>query len=201
MPISPFDCARSLSSLVAREERVRMLNRSHIAPLTEFVRQLREKHDPKLEFPDFDPLDGGIHADILFLFEKPGPGTSSSGKGSGFISRNNDDPTAEATFKFMNDARLPRERTVIWNMIPGWNGTRKITGPERQASLNTLNDLLCNFSKSVTVVLVGRQAQRARQFLEGRRYRVILSDHPSPIVRARYPDRWRAIPSIWATAQ
>jgi hypothetical protein len=37
----------------------------------------------------FDPLDGGSAAEILFLLEKPGPRTSSTGKriGSGFNSR------------------------------------------------------------------------------------------------------------------
>jgi hypothetical protein len=56
-----------------------------------------------VEVPEFDPLDGGVEAQVLFLFEKPGPMTAELGgskrSGSGFISRNNDDPTAEATFK------------------------------------------------------------------------------------------------------
>ncbi len=55
---------------------------------------LRERGE--LEVPDFDPMDAGVEARILFLFEKPGPMTSKhkTGKrvGSGFISRDNDDP-------------------------------------------------------------------------------------------------------------
>jgi hypothetical protein len=48
--------------------------------------------------PDFDPLDGGVNAQVLFLLEKPGPMAAEDGKraGSGFISRDNDDGTAEA---------------------------------------------------------------------------------------------------------
>jgi hypothetical protein len=47
----------------------------------------------------------------LFLFEKLGPMTAEAG-GSGFISRNNDDPTAEATFRFMEQAKIPRKLSI-----------------------------------------------------------------------------------------
>ena len=83
------------------------------------------------EVPYFDPLDGGIDARVLCLFEKPGPMTDSrprAGKriGSEFISRNNDDRSAEATFRFMVQAGIPRELTVTWNVVPSWNGTRRV---------------------------------------------------------------------------
>jgi hypothetical protein len=79
-----------------------MLHEPHIAPLTDFAARLRERGS--IEVPDFDPFDGGIHAQVLFLFEKPGPMTASN-NGSGFISRNNDDRSAEATFALCN--KLP----------------------------------------------------------------------------------------------
>jgi hypothetical protein len=135
------DCARSLHSPEAVALRKAMLRDPHLAPLTDFVAKLRRAH-PDREFPDFDPLDGGSNADILFLFEKPGRMTSAGGKGSGFISRNNNDPTAEATFGFMTEANLSRNRTVIWNVVPGWNGTRKITKTELSAGVDALRGLL-----------------------------------------------------------
>lgn len=63
-------------------------------PLAAFVDGLRQ--DGSVELPDFDSLDGGIHACILFLLEKPGPMTAKNGKrnGSGFISRDDNDATA-----------------------------------------------------------------------------------------------------------
>lgn len=115
---------RSMRLPEVREARRAMLDQPHIKPLTDFVRRLRETHDA--EFPDFDPADGGVNASIIFLLEKPGPMTSSARagrSGSGFISRDNDDPTAEATFNFMIQAGIPREKTVLWNLVPGWNGT------------------------------------------------------------------------------
>ena len=171
----------------------------HIAPLTDFVERLRTA-SPDCEFPDFDPLDGGVAADILFLFEKPGPMTSKGGKGSGFISRNNDDPTAEATFRFMKEAKLSRKRTVIWNVVPGWNGRRKITAPELLAGVNALKDLLPLLRNLRTIVLVGQKAQRAKPLVEPLGLRIVTSAHPSPLVRASYPVKWRAIPSCWAQA-
>lgn len=77
-------------------------------------------------------MDGGIAARVLFLFEKPGPMTALVGRreGSGFISRDNDDPTAEAIWQFMREAEIPREEAVLWNVIPWWNGTRAIKTEE-----------------------------------------------------------------------
>lgn len=194
------DCARSLRSPDAIELRRQMLHEPHIAPLTDFVQKLRRSH-PTWEFPYFDPLDGGCSADILFLFEKPGPMTSAGGKGSGFISRNNDDPTAEATFDFMNKAGLPRKRTVVWNIIPGWNGTRKITTRELRAGIDDLNGLLPLLPKLRAIVLVGQKAQRAMSFVNHRHLRILASAHPSRLVRASKPDAWHAIPTIWAQAR
>ncbi|SUA78185.1 hypothetical protein [Pandoraea pnomenusa] len=100
--MTPDDAPRTLRSPEAIAFRRAMLTEPHIAPLASYVAGLRQQH-PAWEFLDFDPLDGGTDADMLFLLEKPGPMTSPTGKkvGSGFISRNNDDPTAEAVFDFM----------------------------------------------------------------------------------------------------
>lgn len=136
-----FDFPRSLQDPAAIAARKGMLQDLHIAPLTEFVSKLRRAH-PEWEFPEFDPLDGGVTAEILFLYEKPGPMTSAGGKGSGFISRNNNDPTAEATFHFMQQAMLPRECTVTWNAVPGWNGTRNVKSAELRAGIDLLKELI-----------------------------------------------------------
>jgi hypothetical protein len=104
------DAPRSMRDAGVRERRKAMLNRRHVHPLTAYASKVRRDRAP-VEVPEFDPLDGGTDARVLFLFEKPGPMTAASGKrtGSGFISRNNDDATAEATFKFMQQAGIPRE--------------------------------------------------------------------------------------------
>ncbi len=192
---------RSMRTAEVREARRAMLDRPHIKPLTDYVRRLRETYDA--EFPEFDPADGGTDASMIFLFEKPGPMTSSAkgGRpGSGFISRDNDDPTAEATFNFMIEAGIPRAKTVLWNIIPGWNGTRKVTNNELVAGTREALNLIVRLPKAKAIVLVGKKAQRAEGLLRGRGLAIYHSPHPSRLVRASWPDRWRSIPACWAQA-
>lgn len=153
--------------------------------------------------PDFDPLDGGTGARVLFLLEKPGPMTSASGAagrriGSGFISRDNDDPTAEAIREFMRCAGLSRQETVIWNVVPWWNGTRAINRSELLQGTEQVIRLIELLPRLRAAVLVGKRAQRAKLHLVGRGVEILTSDHPSPLVKARWPDRWAAIASEWS---
>ncbi len=120
--------------------------------------------------------------------------------GSGFISRDNDNPTAEATFRFMQVAGIDRNITTVWNMVPWWNGTRAITADELRAGMSALDDLLGILTGVRVVVLVGRKAGRARSHLEAKGFPVLESAHPSPIVRASRPAAWQAIPGKWAEA-
>ena len=191
------DLPGSLRDPDVMERRKAMLTLPHVAPLTEFAKELRTRH-AGIFIPDFDPLDGGIDAAILFLFEKPGRKTDAANGGSGFISRNNDDPTAKATFRFMNDAKIPRRDTAIWNVIPWWDGRRQFTGDELTKASTELDQLLQLFRRLHTVMLVGLTSAIARPHLQN--LRVLNSPHPSPLVRARYPGRWNSIPACWAAA-
>lgn len=192
---------RTLRDPEARAARRAMLDLPHIAPLARFAADLRERHN--VEVPDFDPLDGGIHARMLFLKEKPGPMTSASRSGrvgSGFISRDNDDPTAEATFRFMEAAGIPREETLMWNVVPGWNGTRTITRQELLDGVSEVRNLMALLPRVEVVVLVGKKAARAEPLLEGTGVVIRHSPHNSPLVRASRPDEWAGIPQMWAEA-
>ncbi len=176
-----------------------MLSSPHVAPLAAYAARLRSQCG--IEVADFDPLDGGVEARVLFLLEKPGPMTSPSRprrEGSGFISRDNDGATAETMRRFMLEAGLPRHDTAIWNVVPWWNGTIAITAAERTAGLLELRNLLPLLPRLHTAVLVGRTAALARPALG--RLRVLESAHPSPQVRAGYRSRWDAIPEIWRGA-
>jgi len=193
--------ARSLRAPEAREARRMLLAEPHVRPLTAYVDQLRACSPD--EFPDFDPLDGGVEARMLFLLEKPGPMTSAlrTGRaGSGFISRDNDDPTAEAIFDFMRKAGIPRRETVLWNLIAGWNGTRKVTAREvREGALETLR-LVRLLPRLRAVVLVGKRAERAYPLLAAEAFSLFGSLHPSPIVRASRREEWEQIPEDWRAA-
>lgn len=145
------------------------------------------------DVPDFDPLNGGTEAEILFLFEKPGRLAARSG----FISRNNDDPTAEATFDFLQKARLKPSQFLIWNTVPWWN--------EIKAGLEWLEALLKLLSRVRVVTLVGKHAQQVASDSKGIKVltgkKVFESFHPSPLVRANHPDKWLSIPEVWKQAR
>ncbi len=169
-----------------------LLGAPHMASLASFAARLRR---PGLLVPDMDPLDGGTGARVLLLLEKPGPQAARTG----FVSRDNPSPTSAALRLFLEQAGLPRGDTLIWNAIPAWNGTIRLTGAERRDGLAHLPALLLQLPRLDTVILVGRQAARAEPLL--RHLRVLRSAHPSPQVRAAFPDRWAAIPETWAQAR
>lgn len=168
--------------------------------LEQFVEKIRTKY-PDAYVPGFDPNDGGIGARVLFLFEKPGPMTDARNGGSGMISRDNNDQTAQAISDFMNQSAIKRKDTILWNVIPLWNQVRLIRAEERQIGITLLEDLLENVLQNVKViVLVGRQAQRAINAINKSfpsRYTILTSAHPSPIVHAIFPERWNNIPNEW----
>ena len=198
------DQPRSMRDAGVRARRTAKLDDPHMIKLTSFAEKLRQRR-PGLEVSDFDPLDGGVEARALFLFEKPGPMAVKAGSGkrpgSGFISRDNDDPTAEAIFNFMRQAEIPRELTILWNVIPWWDGELDVEGTDLKdgtANVKELIELL--LPKLRAVMLVGQKAAEARSVIEtitSPKLRLFTSDHPSPRVRARWPERWRAIPSEW----
>ncbi|WP_210526244.1 uracil-DNA glycosylase family protein [Rubellimicrobium arenae] len=163
------------------------------APLAAHVRALRTRLEGLV--PDMDPLDGGTAARVLLLLEKPGPQAARTG----FVSRDNPSPTSAAIRAFLDQAGLARRDTLIWNSIPAWNGTIRVTGAELARGAAELPPLLSLLPRLDTVILVGRRAQRLEGLLPAP-LRVLASAHPSPQVRAAFPDRWRAIPDIWASA-
>ncbi len=203
MTTEPSDAPRTLRSPEEITRRRAMLVEPHIAPLTSYVESLR-RQEPETEFQYFDPLDGGVEADMLFLLEKPGPMTSPTGKkvGSGFISRNNDDPTAENVFHFMRSAGIERKRVVLWNVIPGWNSTIKYNAAEIRRGVQEVLHLLPLLSKLRTVVLVGGPARRAHPLLQTARPDLLIhtSAHPSARCFQFNPEQWREIPKLWEAA-
>ena len=97
----PCDLPSPLRDPALRLQRRALLALPHMAPLAAYVAGLRR---PGIEVPDFDPLDGGTEARVLFLLEKPGPQAAPSRtvrEDAGFISRDNGGGTAEALRRVM----------------------------------------------------------------------------------------------------
>ena len=87
------DAPKSLHDPQVKQARMDLVREPHVAELTGFVNDLREKTGLAGHIPYFDPLDGGIMAPCLFLFEAQGRKAVESG----FISRNNPDETAKTS--------------------------------------------------------------------------------------------------------
>lgn len=105
---------RNQSLLTSKRAR---LDDPHVGSLNAMVREINRHRADDHAAPWFDPADGGTDADVLLLLECPGP-RASAHKGSGFVSADNDDQTAENIVTLLHEAQLDRSRIVIWNVVP-----------------------------------------------------------------------------------
>ena len=131
-------------------------------PLMDLVRALRLRGH---NVPNFDPNDGGVNAQALFLFETPGP----RAVGSGFVSRDNPDPTARNFGKALDMAGFLRSEVVLWNVVPYCVSTvdqnKNVTRTQIRNAITDTQDFVNCLPKLAAVVFCGRSAQHARKFL------------------------------------
>jgi uracil-DNA glycosylase len=175
--------------------RLQQVREEHVAPLNAFVEALRSEMGADVQIPYFDPWDGGIEAEILFLLEAPG----AKAVRTGFVSRNNPDQTAKNFFQLNEEAGIPRKKTITWNAVPWYIGTgsriRAATRSDLEAGFKPLPRLLDLLPNLRTVVFVGRKAARSRSLIEQVQSGLNLFDcpHPSPLVVNRSPDNRKRI--------
>jgi uracil-DNA glycosylase len=108
--------------LAAKRARI---DEPHVARLNDLVRGWREPAnvaDPlaapvREAVPWFDPAGGGTAARVLILAEAPGP-KSVEPVGSGIISPDNSDPSADAVHAAHTVTGLSRGDCVHWNIVP-----------------------------------------------------------------------------------
>ena len=112
------DGSYALADADEATRRQTLLASPHMTELRDFVRELRAQTGSEFKIPDFDPLDGGKRARVLFLMEAPGP----KAVASGFVSRDNPDPTARNLKNFLQDAGIEREGCAVWNLVPWYIG-------------------------------------------------------------------------------
>lgn len=150
--------------------------------------------------PYFDPWDGGVDADVRYILEAPG----GEAVRSGFLSRNNPDETAKNFWELNRSAGIPRRRTVTWNVVPWYIGSRTriraANGADVKAGSRPLDELLGLLPKLRAVVLIGRKAQRAAGRIARLRpgVRVFRPPHPSPPFVNRAPGNRNGIARVLA---
>lgn len=193
---------RSLRDPAVVARRREMLGAARMAPLCDHVAQLRA--EGLGEVPDFDPLDGGAEAQILFLLDRPGAmSVVANGRarpGSGFLSRDNDDPTSAAIARFLDEAGILRERSILGCLCPWWTPAARPDSALRPAAHGQLARLLGVLGQLRLVIALGQAAARARPVVLARGIGFRASAHPAPANRARAGEGWQAIPVEWARA-
>jgi uracil-DNA glycosylase len=134
----------------------------HVAPLNRLVEQINVERDAHLA-PWFDPDGGGTNARVLFLLENPGRRATSVG-GSGFISADNKDDTAANFFRMREEADLPRDRLVAWNVVPWYQPdgerTANATRQDVESALPWLVRLIRLLPELRLVVTMGNRARQ-----------------------------------------
>jgi uracil-DNA glycosylase len=170
----------ALADLAERNRRLRMLELPHMAALTRYVRHLRSTSPADYRIPYFDPCDGGSKASVLLLLEAPGARAVESG----FVSRNNPDPTAKNMCDLLSSASLPRGRSVLWNVVPWYVGSatkiRPVSASDINAASRHLEKFLSLLPALQVLVLVGLKARSiASRLHELTNAKVIPTYHPS----------------------
>jgi hypothetical protein len=117
------------------------LTEPHMRPLAECTQQVRDETGGEVR--DFAPDSGGVHARALFLYEAPGArstnptGPRKKASGSGLISPTTTTRRPRTPGGLYQDADLPREQTLVWNIVPWYIGS---TSKIRSATNDDLID-------------------------------------------------------------
>lgn len=182
-------------------ERLDRLAEPHVAPLVALAAAAAAASAGSVPHPD--PADGGVNASVLILLEAPGPKATAERGGSGFISLDNDDPTAERLHLAVAAAGLPRDRLLAWNAVPWYIGDEaRIRAAGRGDLLDAavwLHRAVCLLPDLRAVVAGGRAAQRAWGAYMARRAPdtvVIPAPHPSVRGLARPGARDRLVAAL-----
>lgn len=145
--------------------------------------------------PHFDPAEAGVDARVLFVLEAPGPMTNAlTRSGSGFISVDNDDPTAANLWKARDAAGL-HDGFLVWNIVPWYLGPASVKpkAGEIAEGAEALREVMSLLPLLEFVVLSGRYAQRGwRTFVDpagSSHVRVVHTWHPGPQAMAQVGKR------------
>lgn len=157
---------RSLRACIEVSDRLNLLHSSPTAsPLMDWVDRLvatRSAAGLPAEVPYTDPLDAGIEARVLIILEAPGPMTNAFNlvPGSGFISSDNDDATAENLWRARERSGLI-DGVLIWNAVPWYLGPtkRKPRVAEKAEGGEILRELTQMLPELHTVVPLGDHAK------------------------------------------
>jgi len=155
-------------------ERVKRISEPHVAPLNDWVANIRRN----ASLPDgagdtipwFDPESAGVAARALLLLQDP----SAVAAGNRFISPHNCDDTARNTMDVCAAAGLGYELRCHWNVFPWWVNTDGVDRTRALMSLaaaapiaaRLLPEVLSQFRSLAVIVVAGVGATNGFRFTE-----------------------------------
>lgn len=126
----------------------------HVYPLNNLVEKINKSEYGDNTVPWFDPFGAGINAKVLFLLQDP----SNAALGTGFISPDNPDKTADYTSYFRNKANLLPKELVHWNIIP-WEIKNRNLKTELLKAKPFFIEFLSELKNLQVVVCMGKYAE------------------------------------------
>lgn len=151
-------------------EKRRHVMAAQVRTLNELVERLRRAH-PDALIPWFDPAEAGTAAPILLLPEAPGRRAAPE-QGSGFVSADNNDQTAENLWSLLAEAKIDRQQSIVTlNVVPGTSATPQRSArptaptsrPREQPSANFSSCCPTSKSSCCSDALHRRRGQRTAQ--------------------------------------
>lgn len=167
----------------------------HIAPINRLVDELQVESE-RGWLPYVAPMYGGVKARLLSVLRDPGPKTRTD-QGSGFLSMENDDPSAELIAGYFADAGIDASDVVPWNVYP-WYINRDPTALELDAGIEPLNRLIGLLPGLQVVMLHGGTARKGwRRFV--RRFPGIVGLRKLCVIETHHTSRqafWHRDPAV-----
>jgi hypothetical protein len=177
----------------------------HVEPLNRLIDELGDA-EPDARPPYVAPMYRGVQARVLAILRDPGP-RAGGVRGSGFLSIENDDQTAERQMQFFAEAGLDPAEVIPWNAYP-WYINAAPTKAQLARGVEPLHRVVELMTELRVVLLAGKDAQAAwRLFcsvhgaeIARRGIHAVSTYHPSrqalqhpdPVERARREDDIRA---------
>lgn len=175
----------------------------HIAPITDLIERIRR--ETGLDVPLVDPSFGGVGAEVLFLLEAP---ARAAAHGSGMISPDNDDRTAQHMWEAYSVSSPPRRAALHWNAVPWYVGTSERLGKIDAAQVvqgrRWVEELIRLLPELSMVIAMGKHAQSfvapLQRKLRGRGAFVLKVIHPSRTNYNTRPGSREAVVSAFRAA-
>lgn len=168
-----------------RESQWRHRYDAHVAPLNQFIDELG-RLDHAGHPPYIAPMYKGVRCHGLAVLRDPGPKAGGT-DGSGFLSIENDDPTAERQHHFMHEAGIDPADVLPWNAYP-WYINAKPTTRQLRYGTDPLRRVIEMLPDLRAVLLLGSDAAHAWKLFEAMQGQA-LRDRDLAVVECYHPSR------------